>query len=178
MMSWTFRPETLKILRLHSTCVYKKALSLAQASRYADAIDYKFLHEAVMLHDYGVVAVDAPELYCVSKAPYLMHGILGAEYLRGIDPVRYARHARVCERHIGVGLTAEEIIRGKLPLPARDFLPETFEEKLICYADAFFSKRPEQLCQEKSYEQVYASMARFGQGPLDRLEVLHKLWTS
>ena len=52
----------------------------------------------------------------------------------------YPQHARVCERHTGAGLTKREIIEQELPLPQQDFLPETTEEKLICYADKFFSK--------------------------------------
>jgi uncharacterized protein len=48
------------------------------------------------------------------------------------------KFARICERHTGSGLTAEEIVSGGLPLPERDFLPETLEEKIICLADKFF----------------------------------------
>ena len=44
------------------------------------------------------------------------------------------------KRHTGAGLTKKEIIEQELPLPQQDFLPETTEEKLICYADKFFSK--------------------------------------
>ena len=37
--------------------------------------------------------------------------------------------------------TAEEIISQHLPIsPPRDLLPESVEEKLVCYADKFFSK--------------------------------------
>ena len=50
------------------------------------------------------------------------------------------QHARVAERHTGTGLRKEEIIRRNLPLPHEDFVPETMEEQVICYADKFFSK--------------------------------------
>ena len=165
-----------EILRTHSICVLQKARALAAASRYADAIDYDFLAEAVMLHDYGIVGVDAPDIGCHGDKPYLAHGILGAEHLRALDPRRYARHARVCERHIGSGLTAAEIRAGALPLPERDFLPETLEEKLICYADSFYSKNPQHLREEKPWERIRRGFEKFGPAAVERLCALHEMW--
>ena len=62
----------------------------------------------------------------------------------------YPRHARVCERHTGTGITLAMIEERGLPLPHRDFMPETLEEQLICYADKFYSKT--KLDKEKSVE--------------------------
>ena len=169
-------PLCYEILRTHSRCVLDKALSLARASRYADAIDYDFLAEAVMLHDYGISGVNAPDIGCFGDQPYLAHGLIGAQYLRSLDPKRYARHARVCERHIGSGLTAEEIRQGKLPLPERDFLPETLEEKLITYADNYYSKNPAHLTEEKPWERILNGFSKFGAPAVERLRVLHEMW--
>lgn len=173
-----FKPtfKCMEIMRIHSTCVLEKAEKLARNSRYADAIDYEFLREAVMLHDYGIIGVDASSIGCFGTEPYIAHGIIGARYLRDLDPVKYARHARVCERHIGSGLTADEIIVENLPLPARDFLPETFEEKLITYADCFFSKNPDYLRAEKSYEKVLDGCKKFGSAAIERMIQLHDMW--
>ena len=86
----------------------------------------------------------------------------------------YPRHARVCERHTGAGLSEKEIVGQHLPLPHQDFLPETLEEKLICYADKFYSKtHPER---EKSYEQAEHSLAKFGKEGLDRFHSWHALF--
>ena len=52
----------------------------------------------------------------------------------------FPRHARVCERHTGTGLTKEQIIEQGFPLPPEDFIPETLEEQIVCYADKFYSK--------------------------------------
>ena len=52
----------------------------------------------------------------------------------------YERHALVCERHTGTGLSIDYILRNDLPLPVRNYMPESIEEQLICYADKFFSK--------------------------------------
>ena len=166
----------MEIMRIHSLCVLEKAERLAKASRFSDAIDYEFLREAVMLHDYGIIGVDAPDIGCYGGEPYLMHGVIGAAHLRALDAKRYARHARVCERHIGSGLTADEIVQSGLPLPARDFLPETLEEKLITYSDSFFSKNPERLREEKTWEKVLSGCEKFGAGPLQRMIALHDMW--
>lgn len=130
-------------------------------------IDLAFLHEAAMLHDIGVFRTHAPSILCCGDAPYLQHGIIGAELLRaeGLEA-----HALVCERHIGVGLTAADIVAQGLPLPQRDMLPVTLEEKLVCYADNFFSKsHPEQ---RRTFEQVRASVARFGGDNVQRFDDL------
>ena len=84
------------------------------------------------------------------------------------------RHARVCERHTGAGLSKEEIIRQDLPLPHQSLLPETLEEQVICYADKFFSKT--HLDQEKTIEQATRSLAKFGEEGLQRFIQWTKLF--
>ena len=71
------------------------------------------------------------------------------------------RHARVCERHTGAGITKAQIIAQNLPLPQQDFLPETMEEKVICYADKFFSKT--HLDREKTIDQAEMSLSKLGE---------------
>jgi len=111
-----------------------------------------------MLHDIGIIRCDAPGIQCFGSEPYICHGRLGAEMLRKEG---FPRHARVCERHTGAGITREQIINQHLPLPEQDFLPETMEEKVICYADKFFSKT--HLDKEKTVEQAERSLAKFGE---------------
>ena len=84
--------------------------------------------------------------------------------------------ARVCERHTGSGLTAKEIAEAGLPLPHIDLVPVSLEEKLICYADKFYSKsgNPNE---EKSLERVMKSMEKFGEESLQRFLQLHALFT-
>ena len=159
-----------KILLDHSRLVADKALRLAQAHPEYQ-IDLQFVEEAALLHDIGVFLCDAPDIACHGSEPYIRHGILGAELLRshGLD-----KHARVCERHTGAGITADQIIRENLPLPLQDLLPETIEEKLICFADKFYSKsHPDR---EKSVEKIRKSMARFGNDSSDRFEQMCQLF--
>jgi len=63
-------------------------------------------------------------------------------------------------------LTSIEIIKQNLPLPHEDFLPETMEEKLICYADKFYSKSS--ICRVKTMEQAERSLSKFGEEGVKR----------
>ena len=96
---------------------------------------------------------------------------MGAELLRKEG---YERHARVCERHTGAGITKEQIEKQQLPLPHQDFLPETMEEKVICYADKFFSKT--HLDKEKSIEKAEKSLAKFGEEGVKRFQEWERMF--
>lgn len=135
-----YRPGSLayEVLLGHSTAVAKTALGVAGQVKELKP-DAVFIREAAMLHDIGIFEVNAPEIGCFGKLAYVCHGWLGAQIL---ERHGMARHARVCERHVGTGMSAQEIADQKLPLPVRDMLPETIEEQIICYADLFFSKTP------------------------------------
>ena len=62
-----------------------------------------------------------------------------------------------------------------LPLPHQDFLPETLEEKLICYADKFFSKtHPDK---EKPLDKVEKSIAKFGLDGLVRFKQWEEIFS-
>ena len=149
--------EPLEALLLrHSNDVAQKALRIARAHPELGA-DETFLWEAAMLHDIGITQVYAPAIFCYGTEPYIRHGILGAEILQGEG---LPLHARVAERHTGTGLTAREIVRQNLPLPHRDFTPQSIEEQIICYADKFYSKSHPDI--EKNQEQAMRSLEKFG----------------
>ena len=80
-------------------------------------VDIEFVVSAALLHDIGRSVTHGIE-----------HGVEGAKILSD-----YPDYARVCETHIGGGITKEEAV--KLGLPEQDFLPKTVEEKIICIAD-------------------------------------------
>jgi uncharacterized protein len=147
--------------------VAKKALSAA--ARVADLNpDLEFIEEASMLHDIGIFLTDSPEIGCHGASPYIMHGVLGRKLL---EDHGLLRHALVCERHVGVGLTVEDILSQGLPLPLRDMTPRSLEEELICYADKFYSKSP-QSARERSAEEIVDRLARFG----DRHATVFRNW--
>ena len=111
-----------------------------------------------MLHDIGIFLTDAAPIHCFGKYHYICHGYLGADLLReeGLP-----RHALVAERHTGTGLTLKQILERDLPVPHRDMTPQSMEEKVVCFADKFFTKTNPTV--QKSVEQAEHSLAKFGQ---------------
>ena len=156
--------KQLHILLVHSRAVADKALRIAR--RHPEwRVDELFIEEAALLHDIGITYVNAPAIECYGEEPYIRHGILGAEILRneGLD-----RHALVCERHTGTGLTLQQIVEQGLPLPQRDMQPISLEEQIICFADKFFSKT--RLDTEKTVEQARRSLEKFGIEGLEKFD--------
>ena len=160
----------LHILTGHSEAVRDKALEIARV-RMLD-VDLLFVEEAAMLHDIGVVRVDAPSISCFGTEPYICHGIEGRAIL---ESEGLPRHALVCERHTGSGISARQIVQRNLPLPHRDMLPLSLEEKLICYADKFFSKSRD-LRAEKPVERIMEQMKAHGPEAYDRFMALHQIF--
>lgn len=161
----------LDLLLTHSEMVARKAIAVADAAHIE--VDHDFVWNAAMLHDIGIFECNAPSIFCTGSEPYIRHGIIGASIMRkeGMPEM-----ARVCERHTGSGLTAKEIAETGLPLPHVDLLPESIEERLICYADKFFSKSGDPKA-EKPFEKVRASMAKFGDDSLARFDAMHALFS-
>ena len=136
---YKYYPEDDDLRRLllkHSRQVADRCLKIARKHRELP-IDVQFLEEAAMLHDIGIFRCQAPSIFCTGTEPYICHGQIGGKLLRAEG---FPRHARVCERHTGTGLTKEQIIEQRFPLPPEDFIPETLEEQIVCYADKFYSK--------------------------------------
>lgn len=158
-----------ELLLTHSRHVAKKALQIAQrASRLYP--DEEFIYQAAMLHDVGIVGVNAPSIHCSGPKPYICHGIIGREIL---EKNGLHRHAIVCERHIGTGISKDDIIKNRLPLPQRDMIPQNTEEIIVCMADKFFSKsHPEQ---EKNYDQIIDSLAKHGKACAARFKFWSKM---
>ncbi|HET6418817.1 MAG TPA: HDIG domain-containing protein [Geobacteraceae bacterium] len=142
----------------HSSMVAVKALQIAESLRGVQ-LDLRFIEDAALLHDIGVSRTFAPKIGCHGEAPYLHHGIIGREIL---ETEGLHAHGLVCERHIGVGLTVEDIVAQQLSIPVRDMIPITLEEKIICFADLFYSKRPGLLRMEKTVDQVRNNLSRHG----------------
>lgn len=149
-------PEAYRFLVKHSESVAKKALEVARKVPEFNP-DLKFIEEAAMLHDIGIFLVNAPTIGCFGDKEYVCHGYLGREILKkeGLP-----KHALVCERHVGLGISLEEIERRNLPLPRRDMLPVSIEEEIICFADKFFSKSNDK---EKSIEDIKEHIKGLGQ---------------
>jgi uncharacterized protein len=154
-----FEGDALAIIAGHGRAVAGLALSVCRVLGLAED-ECRFVEEAALLHDIGVCRIQAPKLGLERGFPYIMHGIIGREIL---EQEGLPRHALVCERHIGVGLTIEDIIRQGLPLPQRDMSPLSTEEEIVCFADLFYSKSPGRITHQKSPEKVRKKLAAFGE---------------
>jgi uncharacterized protein len=160
------------ILIEHSRAVARKAIDIATRLGHLEP-DIMFIEAAAMLHDIGIFMTDEPDIGCYGPYKYICHGYLGRELLEkeGL-PV----HALVCERHVGVGISVADIDKDRLPIPRRDMLPLTLEEKIICFADKFFSKKKEAPDREKKAEDVRRSIARYGTDKVARFEEMLRVF--
>lgn len=174
----TANPALRNILITHSRSVAETAIEICNKHPELNA-DKKFVYEAAMLHDIGIVKCDADGIHCYGTEPYIRHGLCGAkmleEYAEKFMPsVDITPYARVCARHTGTGLTAKTIRKQGLPLPAQDFTPETIEEQIVCYADKFFSKTKLDRC--KTFDHAEKSLMKFGEDGVEVFRKWHKMF--
>ena len=172
-------PELRHVLLTHSRQVADRALRIVDAhpewtngegANGECLVDRQFIEEAAMLHDIGIIFCDAPKIHCVGPHKYIEHGYLGAELLRreGLE-----KHALVAERHTGTGITIEQVEREELPIPERDYCPQSLEEKIICYADKFYSKS--HLGEEVAIEKIKYNIWKYGHDAIIRWNELSAL---
>ncbi len=142
----------------HVEAVSQAALLILKKNPHLKVLENQVVVMA-LLHDIGIVKVHAPEIGCLGEYPYICHGFLGREILEkeGLDEI-----APICERHTGVGITVQDIENQKLPLPHRDMVPLTLEERVICYADKFFSKSSKPLNRPKDFEKIIKGLGKYG----------------
>jgi len=101
--------------------VAKIALKIAKRlKKKGFSVDLELVEIGALLHDIGR-----------SKTHTVHHAIVGAKIAeqRGLPK----SIVRIIERHVGGGITAQEA--EKLGWPVKDYVPETLEEKIVCYAD-------------------------------------------
>lgn len=102
------------------TVARQAAVFSEKASSKGMVVDRELVTIGALLHDIGRSKTHEPS-----------HGFVGGKLLRdiGVDE----RIVKIAERHVGAGIPADEA--KTLGLPERDFIPETIEEKIVCYAD-------------------------------------------
>lgn len=171
------QPQLKDLLLVHSRQVADRALRIVDAHPewtecVQPLVDRQFVEEAAMLHDIGIIYCNAPRIFCVGAHTYIEHGFLGAELLRreGLP-----KHALVAERHTGSGITLDQVIREEIPIPERDYCPVSLEEKIICYADKFYSKS--HLGEEMTIAKVRESIWRYGHDAVLRWDELSALFS-
>ena len=165
------------VLVTHSEQVRDRALRILDAhptwettgNARGETVNRQFLIEAAMLHDIGIIYCNAPKIHCLGPHKYIEHGFLGAELLRreGLP-----EHALVAERHTGSGITHDQVLREDLPIPVQDYLPVSLAERIICYADKFYSKS--HLGEEVALSKIRYNMWKYGHDAILRWENLEK----
>lgn len=140
----------------HLLAVERVSLSIARKIRArGHNIDLGLVSLGALLHDIGR-----------AKTHGIAHGVVGGKILRRLGLEDFAPFA---ERHIGAGIPASEA--KKLGLPARDFVPQTLEEKVVAYADKFVMRS-----RRTSYKRVM-EWFKSELGPehpaIDRFKLLH-----
>ena len=157
---------------IHAVLVTAKAIKIGRKLKLSKE-KLRFIEEASMLHDIGIVNVKSKELGCHGKAPYVCHSLEGEKILKSEG---LPKHALIARSHIGVGIKAEEIKKKKLPLPQQDITPKTMEEKIISYADLFYSKSPERLWNQKKPDEVRKVLRKWGKDKVKVFNQWHKLF--
>ncbi len=161
LISKYYKPGSLayRVIVIHSQAIAKKALEVATRLNLPNQ-SLEFIREATMLHDIGIFYTHAPDIGCFGDLPYICHGFKGHDLLvaEGLP-----RHALVCERHTGTGLTLEDVSGFNGLLPLRPMEPVTLEEEIITYCDKFFSKDPENLDAERPFDLALEGISKFGE---------------
>lgn len=113
--------HSFKKVLAHSKAVQKCALELSED---IPNIDKDYISIGSILHDIG-------RFDTFPKYPE-KHGIVGAEILR---KEKLPEFATIAERHLGAGISKQDIIEQGIDLPLKDYIPITKEEKIITHAD-------------------------------------------
>ncbi|MCK4592469.1 HD domain-containing protein [Candidatus Parcubacteria bacterium] len=159
--------EHYNIILNHGLSVLGKSIDIITKKELYNDIDIDLIVSSCLLHDIG--AFEFMKNFDKFQKNYITHGIIGGKILRKEG---FKKEALIAERHIGSGLSKKYIIENNLPLPKRDFLPITLEQKLICYADKFHSKSGK----KDTLENIKKEMKGFGKEPFKRFLELEKMF--
>jgi len=135
----------------HSRAVRNIAIKIAKKAN----ADVNLVEAGALLHDIGR-----------SKTHDISHAIEGVKIAKELGLPETITN--IIKRHIGAGLKSDEA--KQLGLPAKDYIPETLEEKIVCHADSLVDNNKKQNIEkaiEKALSEGHKEYAR-------RLDSLHK----
>jgi uncharacterized protein len=111
----------------HCQNVTKIALRIASVfNEKGYDVDLSLIEAGAMLHDIGR-----------SKTHEIDHAAVGGRIIRELGI--HESVAKIVDRHIGAGIPEDEAL--ELGLPPGHYVPETLEEKIVCYADKLIAGR-------------------------------------
>jgi len=124
------KPEWKESIIEHARIVHDVSCRLADLFSENQPVDYDTLQLGAILHDIGR-----------SRSERVVeHGIRSGEIIRKEGFSEGA--ARIGETHVGVGITPEQAVY--LGLPEGNYIPETLEERIVCYADNLLNYLPDE----------------------------------
>ena len=105
----------------HLLFTAQTAIDIAENLKYRNIpVNCDLVLAGALLHDIGR-----------SKSHKIDHGIIGGKILKTHEfPIELVS---IVEKHIYAGISANEA--KDLGLPAKDYLPKTYEEKIVAYSD-------------------------------------------
>jgi uncharacterized protein len=159
------RKEALTLLRKtgcstnvikHSETVTQLALEIARAcqTRGLD-VNTQLVEIGAVLHDIGR-----------SETHTVDHGIAGARIAKSLDMPKPI--IQIIKRHVGGGITIQEARR--LGWPEDVYIPQTIEEKIVCYAD----KRVEGTHRVPVEETIKKLNGKIPASAISRIRALHE----
>ena len=157
-------PEVFESVFSHCQIVCEIAEELISKSDIQ--CDVELVKSGALIHDIGVYKLTDKE-GVEDRKNYIRHGIEGYKILK--DEGFPESLCRIAERHTGVGISRDQIFANNLPLPPKDYIAETIEEKLVMYADKFHSKNPDNF---NSFESYRTFVRRHGEESVKKFEEL------
>ena len=111
-------------LLFHCLHVVKVAKQILEQLPPTVLVDRDLVLIGALLHDIGR-----------NRTQGIGHAVAGSEIILEVFPVNNFTNdlAKIIASHIGGGIPKEEA--KELGLPEKDFIPETIEERIVCYAD-------------------------------------------
>ena len=140
----------------HSETVTKLAVEIAQACQKRGLdVNTQLVEIGATLHDIGR-----------SETHTVNHGIAGARIAKSLGIPKPI--IQIIKRHIGGGITSREA--RKLGWPEDVYIPQTIEEKIVCYAD----KRVEGAHRVPVEETIRKLGGRIPTSSITRIRALHE----
>lgn len=155
----------------HCQVIEAIAMQLLDAKPIA-GVDRQLVHVGCLLHDIGAYQVLEDGHFVKG----VRHGTFGEDILKAEGfPVTIWRFA---SHHTGVGLTEQDVIDQKIPIPIADYTAKTDEERLVMYADKFHSKSnpPLEAPYFCTFEWFRDSIQKFGKDKAAKFDALAKLF--
>lgn len=135
-----YAPNTVVLQLVYEHCQIVAEIALWCVEHKRLNVNKRILEASCLLHDIGTYALYSENDQSKNDHNYKQHAIFGAALVleEGFD----VRIASAIKTHVLMGLSKKEIVKNGFGMPHKDYLPETIEGRLLCYADRFHSKTP------------------------------------